>query len=151
MEKRLLILMISIFVLGPESLAKLDSKIPESAGLEAMLSQTSKPFVVLNIWSPFCESCGGEVAELNRVSQIMSEKVTVIGISVRSRSSEIKAFIEHFKPVYMQWAPDKEFSKNSEKLSAVPMTYLLNNDRKVVRVWLGKVLITDIAREMNVN
>lgn len=118
-----------------------------SSELERKLVAIPSEYVVLQVWSPFCEPCSEEVGELNAVLQTVNQsrqRLTVLGIPVQSRAKEIRAFVERFKPLYEQWPPDREFKETFSKVSTVPWTVILGKERRILRQWSGKISSSEL-------
>ena len=112
-----------------------------SKNLSAKLSQFQNNFILVQVWSPFCEPCSHEVSELNRLLKTRGD-IAILGIPIQSRGEEIEAFIRSFKPQYENWLPDAEF-QNYFKIhgKAVPWTLLFNKRLELVHECDVEVMI----------
>lgn len=121
-----------------------------SLALKARLSSISEDYVLVQAWSPFCDICGTEVNELNNLTKILDVnspgKLNVIGVPIQSRKREIEAFVEHFKPKYSQWEPSPDVKSFLEKQGVLPLTFLFDSKRKLIKEWIGKVSASEILK-----
>lgn len=110
------------------------------------LKQMRTDYVVVQLWSPFCSSCGEEVGELNQALKLANQErqvLSIFGIPVQTRRTEAKLFVEHFKPTYEQWEPNEKI-----KYQTLPRTLLFNQDRALVKEWIGKLTHTELLAEL---
>lgn len=117
-----------------------------SPGLVELARSRNAEFLVVQVWSPFCDACGEEVSELNLLAR--SSVVAVIGVPVMSRKREIQAFVDHFRPEYPQWEPDEEFRKEAARDGRFPRTLLLGRGQKIIKEWFGKVSAAAVLRQI---
>lgn len=116
------------------------------------LGEISSEYVLINVWSPFCEPCGAEVSELNQLmgnSHMPSGRLTIIGLSAEGRQTETQEFITHFKPTYQQVVLDKETRQRVLQVGMVPYTMLFDQNRKVIKQWTGTVSANDILLQLS--
>ncbi len=123
-----------------------------SGGLRARLASLLEEYVLVQVWSPFCAPCGQEVSELNallKTANARARRLAVLGVPVRSQPRESEAFIRHFKPDYDQWQPDEPFREFTSSVEiALPLTFLLNKNRAVVKEWVGRVGAAEVLEKM---
>jgi thiol-disulfide isomerase/thioredoxin len=141
-------------IVPSNSQSQATTSVPTS--LVSRLKDFSSEYVIVQVWSPFCEPCTKEVGELNSaLSQIdqsssLKGKVSALGIPVQSRRREIQAFVDYFKPQYAQWMPDQAFESDFLKNSAVPWTLLFGKNRQVLlKQWRGKLGAGDLVAAIN--
>lgn len=117
------------------------------------LKEFSGEFVVVQFWSPYCDACGNEVNEMNRIetkTRSTSSGVKIVGVPVQGRQTEYSAFMEHFKPKYEQlWISKEEASRFSEQYRAVPVTFLFDKNQKLLKYWIGQVNGSELENNIN--
>lgn len=124
--------------------AKIDDSSVTSE-LSAYLQPVAAPFVLVQVWSPFCSSCGFEVSKLNALAKtVTNDQLHILGIPIQGRKQEIDAFVENFKPQFLQWSPGQDFIKKISTVGAVPLTFVLNQRRKIIAHWVGPLPISEL-------
>lgn len=116
------------------------------------LNQAASDFVVIQLWSPICEPCQEEVAELNQLLQTANAKrpkrLSIIGIPVHSRKKEAQAFIDHFLPRYEQLWPSPSLEAALSHEQQVPRTLLVDRDLRIVKEWTGSLTANRVMTEI---
>lgn len=114
-------------------------------------------YVVVQAWATFCEPCGEEVNELNKILGLINknnakEKLKIIGVPIQSRKKEIAAFVDHFKPNYEQLIVDSKVSdKFFNNNASVPLIQLFAGKKRIkVKEWRGKITASDLLKEIEV-
>ena len=113
------------------------------------LKEVSTDYVIVNMWSPFCEPCGQEVSELNSVFK--EKNLTIIGLPIDGRNKAASEFIAHFKPLYEQRNVNSETRHRLMTIGSIPYTILLNKKRKLVQEWTGKITANNLMSAISKN
>lgn len=116
------------------------------------LDSISSEYILINVWSPFCEPCGKEIEQLNQVlsgRNMTPEKLTIIGFPAEGRKKEIQEFIAHFKPNYQQIILDNEARPEALQFAKIPYTILLDQERKIIKQWTGPVSTNIILLQLS--
>lgn len=123
--------------------------------LTAKIKNLKSDYVVVQVWSTFCAPCGEEVQELNKAlvaanTGYSEKKLSVLGVPVQSRTKEIEAFIEHFKPNYEQLileSSETEFFLKDNK--SLPLTLLFSGKERIkVKEWRVKINTAKLLKEI---
>jgi len=95
-----------------------------------------KEFYILNIWSSWCVPCRKEHPKLMQLSKKSSVKI--IGLNYKDNNNDAKKFIEEFGNPYSKIIMDEKGIISIE-LGAygVPETYIINNEKKIIKKFLG--------------
>jgi len=104
---------------------------------------TGKNFYLINIWSSWCEPCKDEseyLLELKNNTQIM-----MIGINYKDKKKNALNFLKLYGDPFEQIFVDKQgtISINFGAFG-VPETFLINNDNKVLKKYIGPLNDEDI-------
>ena len=93
-------------------------------------------FYILNIWSSWCFPCREEHPKLMELSKKSSAKI--IGLNYKDNNNDAKKFIEKFGNPYSKIIMDEKGIISIE-LGAygVPETYIINNEKKIIKKFLG--------------
>ncbi|MGK5089595.1 hypothetical protein WDW86_18745 [Bdellovibrionota bacterium FG-2] len=116
-----------------------------SPSLALKLESATENFVLLQVWTPACDSCAQQFEELNVASDRAAEKgksLLVLGVPVRGTEVEYLTFLESHRPAFDQWVPDEEFLKQLRVVTEgdkKPYLLLLDRKRHVVKRWRGVV------------
>ena len=104
---------------------------------------TGKNFYLINIWSSWCEPCKDEseyLLELKNNSSIM-----MIGINYKDKKKNALNFLKLYGDPFEQIFVDKQglISINFGAYG-VPETFLINNDNKVLKKYIGPLNEEDV-------
>ena len=104
---------------------------------------TGKNFYLINIWSSWCEPCKDEseyLLELKNNTPIM-----MIGINYKDKKKNALKFLKLYGDPFEQIFVDKQglISINFGAYG-VPETFLINNDNKVLKKYIGPLNDEDI-------
>ena len=133
---------LGIILLALHGVTSFRSSLVSVLGLEKIATE----FILVNVWSPFCEPCGAEVEILNKIDaeSSLKQKLTVLGVSADGREREIKAFLNHFKPHYQQATVTDKSGRAVLGLGRVPTTILFDLKRNIIKQWSGKISASEI-------
>lgn len=114
-----------------------------SESLKLQLRGVKQKFILVNVWSVECEICGHEVQELNAIHQSSkaADLVYLAGMAINSKERNVKAFVKKFNPQYPQIDSDDELIKS---VKAVPTTFLIDRNGRVLKIWTGLVTAKEI-------
>ena len=104
---------------------------------------TGKNFYLINIWSSWCEPCKDEskyLLELKNDTPIM-----IIGINYKDKKKNALNFLKLYGDPFEQIFVDKQglISINFGAYG-VPETFLINNDNKVLKKYIGPLNDEDV-------
>ena len=104
---------------------------------------TGKNFYLINIWSSWCEPCKDEseyLLELKNNTPIM-----IIGINYKDKKKNALNFLKLYGDPFEQIFVDKQglISINFGAYG-VPETFLINNDNKVLKKYIGPLNDEDV-------
>ena len=104
---------------------------------------TGKNFYLINIWSSWCEPCKDEseyLLELKNNTPIM-----IIGINYKDKKKNALNFLKLYGDPFEQIFVDKQglISINFGAYG-VPETFLINNDNKVLKKYIGPLNDKDV-------
>ena len=104
---------------------------------------TGKNFYLINIWSSWCEPCKDEseyLLELKNNTPIM-----MIGINYKDKKKNALNFLKLYGDPFEQIFVDKQglISINFGAYG-VPETFLINNDNKVLKKYIGPLNDEDV-------
>lgn len=114
--------------------------------------------VVLNYWAPWCGPCRTETPGLLRTyGATKTDGVTVVGVAVKSETSEVASFVKNYGVTYP--IVFDEIAKTALQLGrvptfALPSTVVIDRQGRVAAVYSGPVqqgdlqpVVTALARE----
>ena len=110
---------------------------------------TGKNFYLINIWSSWCEPCKEEneyLLELKNNTPIM-----MIGINYKDKKKNALNFLKLYGDPFEQIFVDKQglISINFGAYG-VPETFLINNDNKVLKKYIGPLNDEDVYEIKNI-
>lgn len=113
-----------------------DFRLVDFDGRVVRLSDYRGKPVVLNFWASWCAPCREEAPAFARVAAAAEPRVAFLGIDVRDREPEARAFIAEFSLPYPS-APDTEGVEQQYGVVGIPTTIFIAGNGTVVRTWLG--------------
>lgn len=93
--------------------------------------------VVLNFWASWCAPCRDEAPVLERVANASSANVVFIGVNVRDRDEDARAFLDKYDVAYPN---ARDVDGTVESLYAgvgIPVTIFISADGIIERTWIG--------------
>lgn len=117
-------------------------------GSEFDLTEQRGNWVVLNYWATWCVPCIKEIPELSELAD--RDDVEVLGLDYEEiEREELDAFLVRH-PARYPIAPVDPFEPPTAfpVPRALPLTYLIDPDGRVVQVFLGPVTGAEIEREI---
>ena len=87
--------------------------------------------VLLNFWATWCGPCLAELPTLVSTAEKHSDELIVVGAAITSPPEEVVAMIRQFGIRFPVAAPDSG-TVERYRANAVPLTYLLDADHRVV-------------------
>lgn len=92
--------------------------------------------VVMNFWASWCPPCREEAAALQAVAGAEAGEALFLGIDVRDRDSDARAFIDEFDIEYAN-APDTAGVHERYGAVGLPFTVFVARDGTIARTWIG--------------
>jgi len=100
--------------------------------------------ILLNFWATWCGPCIAEMPTLVSISERYASDVVVIGAAVSSPADDVVAAVVRFGIRYPVAAADQA-TIDRYKAAAIPLTYLLDAEHRVV--WSAKGAVSEEALE----
>lgn len=111
--------------------------LPSFSGTTLRLEDYRGKPVVLNFWASWCAPCRAEAATLVRVAAAQGEAVTFIGVNVRDRESDARAYLAEYGVSY---PTVRDVDGAVEPLYAgvgIPFSVFISADGVIERTWIG--------------
>jgi cytochrome c biogenesis protein CcmG, thiol:disulfide interchange protein DsbE len=119
-------------------------------GEQRSLADYRGQVVVLNFWASWCDPCKDEAPELERAHRRLTERGdgAVLGVTFRDATRDSQAFVEEFDLTYPSVRDvDGELAREYGT-RALPETFVIDPDGKVVAVARGTVDRTFLDRAL---
>ena len=118
---------------GDFSLADLDGKIITAQALRGKV-------VLVNFWATWCPPCRAEIPDLVELQKKYKDDLVVLGISEDEGPVEsVRAFAIDHKVNYFIAMTTPEISKVFRGVSALPTTFVLDREGKIVQRHVGQL------------
>ena len=110
---------------------------------------TGKNFYLINIWSSWCEPCKDESEHLIDLKN--NTPIMMIGINYKDKKKNALNFLKLYGDPFEQIFVDKQglISINFGAYG-VPETFLINNDNKVLKKYIGPLNDEDVYEIKNI-
>lgn len=108
-------------------------------------SQLQGKIILLNFWSSWCASCDEEGAALEEVWQQVKDDgdVIFIGVNYVDTEKESLAFLERYGITFPNGPDIGSRISRMFKVEAVPETYIIGRDGRLVAIKIGPFLTAD--------
>lgn len=117
-----------------------DFTLYDLSGKQVTLSDFKGHVVLLNFWGTFCPPCRSEMPALNNLYLALKDKgFMLLGVSLDKSEKTVRNFIlaeETAFPILMD--PDKSVYNGKYATFALPLTFLIDKQGKVIEKFFGK-------------
>lgn len=149
MKKTLLLSLLTLLValaIPVQADEPIEVELPSLDGELVRLSDYRGEWVVLNYWATWCAPCRKEIPDLSQLHDAHDD-ITVLGLAFEDTEPEdFVEFLEKYPASYPILLVDT--FNPPESLGApraLPTTYLVNGEGRIVNTWLGPVTSTMIV------
>ncbi|MCI5643030.1 MAG: TlpA family protein disulfide reductase [Peptoniphilus sp.] len=103
-----------------------------------------KPITLVNIWGTFCGPCKEEMPDLAKLYEKYKDKVNFLGVVVDTNVSmdtnveEAQKIIKDSGVNYTNIMPSPTMEDNLVNISAIPTTFFVNSEGKILGGFVGK-------------
>jgi len=104
--------------------------------------------VLLNFWATWCGPCREEIPALVALQEHYRDQVIVAGLSIDDPDTDVKSFLSMFHVNYLVGRADENVQRAFGGVSAVPATYVLDTEGKIVQRHIGMINPTLIEHEI---
>lgn len=101
-------------------------------GEKVTLSDLRGKFVLLNFWAIWCPPCREEMPDFNRFYQENKDQITILGVELGSKKTDVQKFISKGQYVYPILLDLTKKIGNQYRITAVPTTFILDRDGKIL-------------------
>ena len=135
-----LILVISLYAQLVHS-EQVDLVLLDLKGKQVKVSDYKGKWVIVNYWATWCPPCAVEIPELNTFHNKHKNKdAVVVGVNIEKGELEyVKEFSADFKISYPILQALDSVSSPYGQVRALPTTFILNPEGKVVKTIVGAV------------
>ena len=124
--------------------------LPQFGGGEHSLADFSGSWVILTFWASWCGPCRAEMPSLESLHQSHAEKgVVVFGVSVDQDGAAARGFIEQYRLTFPQVWDQQSRVGSQYQATAIPMSYLVDPQGRVVAMSRGARDWTQLAGLMD--
>ncbi|MCI0517817.1 MAG: TlpA family protein disulfide reductase [Woeseiaceae bacterium] len=139
--------LLSTLLLGIGAQAQaIEYRLPDLDGRMQSLDQYQGKWVVVNYWATWCGTCRKELPELASLHEKhRNQDIVVVGINFESISPQnLKDFVAEQKIAYPVLRSEPVRRTPLGPVPALPTTYLINPDGKIVAGEVGRVTRQDL-------
>jgi thiol-disulfide isomerase/thioredoxin len=118
-------------------------------GKEVRSSSLIGKVTVVNFWATWCLPCFFEMPTLHDLAKKYDKSVAVVGISVDAQSNAmLQAFADKFGMNYTVAMANPGIMNGFRVSDTVPMTFILDQQGKIVRRHVGYVKTEDLEKDI---
>ena len=131
----------TLLLLMASQVRAVDYELPDVDGHMQSLDQYKGKWVIVNYWATWCGTCMKELPDLISMHENNKDKdIVVVGVNFESISNDqLKAFVEKQSIPYPVLRSEPVPVTALGKVPALPTTYIINPDGKVVAGEVGLV------------
>jgi len=107
--------------------------------------------VLINFWATWCPPCRAEIPDLIKLQKKYADQLVIVGLSEDEGDvAEVKAFVAEQKMNYVVAMTPKDAHKLFRGVVALPTTFILDKEGKLVQKHVGQLYTPAIEREARV-
>ena len=146
MNRKWFVLLVPLLLLTASQVRAVDYELPDVNGQMQSLDQYQGKWVVVNYWATWCGTCMKELPDLVAIHEGNKDKdIVVVGVNFESIGNEqLKAFVEKQSIPYPVLRSEPVPVTALGKVPALPTTYIIDPDGKVVAGEVGLVSRQDL-------
>jgi len=115
-----------------------DFSLPQLGGGDRSLSEFSGSWVVLTFWASWCGPCRAEMPSLEALHQTHAAKgVVIFGVTVDQDSAPAQNFVREYQLTFPQVWDRQGAIGSAYQATAIPMSFLVDPEGRVVAVSRG--------------
>jgi thiol-disulfide isomerase/thioredoxin len=104
--------------------------------------------VLLNFWATWCGPCREEIPALVALQAHYRQQVIVAGLSIDEPETDVKSFLSVFQVNYLVARADEELQLKFGRISAVPATFVVDTEGRLVQRHIGMINPITIEHEI---
>lgn len=143
----------ALLLLAGMQVRAVDYKLPDLDGQIQSLEQYKGKWLIVNYWATWCGTCRKELPELISLHEANKDKdIVVVGINFESISPEaVRAFVNDQAIPYPVLLSKPVRGTPLGEVPALPTTYIINPDGKLMAGQIGMVGQLDLEAYINQN
>lgn len=100
---------------------------------------SGKPHII-NFWATWCKPCRNEMAGLQKLSERYAPgDLQVAGVTIDDDLNLVREFLRKPAIAFPQFSDrDQKLSRAILNVAAIPVTYFVGRDRRIVRIYNGE-------------
>jgi thiol-disulfide isomerase/thioredoxin len=114
-------------------------------GQAITLSELRGKPVLLNFWATWCPPCRAEMPALQKFHEQYGDQVTLLGINWAEDPETVRRFLERYDITYPNVLDRQGKAFVLYRLTGIPTTFFLDEERIIRGVWLGPLKTDSIA------
>ena len=141
MNKNWFVLLVPLLLLTASQVRAVDYELPDVHGQMQSLDQYQGKWVIVNYWATWCGTCLKELPDLVSLHEGNKDRdIVVVGVNFESIDNDrLKAFVTEQAIPYPVLRSEPVPVTAVGKVPALPTTYIINPDGKVVAGQVGLV------------
>jgi len=146
MNRNWFVLLVPLLLLTTSQVRAVDYELPDVDGQMQSLDQYQGKWVIVNYWATWCGTCMKELPDLVAMHENNKDKdIVVVGINFESIDNDrLKEFVAEQSIPYPVLHSEPVPVTALGKVPALPTTYIIDPDGKVVAGDVGLVSMQDI-------
>jgi peroxiredoxin len=118
-----------------------DFTLNDLQGNEISLSDFTGKIIVLNFWATWCPPCKAEIPDfVETYNEFKNQDVVFLGVSIDDDINALEQFVSEYHIDYPVLIDNlTENVSASWNISAIPTTFFINTDGKIIDKWVGQI------------
>jgi len=118
-----------------------DFTLNDLQGNEISLSDFTGKIIVLNFWATWCPPCKAEIPDfVETYNEFKNQNVVFLGVSLDDDINALEQFVSEYHINYPVLIDNlTENVSASWNISAIPTTFFINTDGKIIDKWVGQI------------
>ncbi len=123
-----------------------DFRLSSLDGSSPTLDSFRGKFVLLNFWASWCGPCRGEAPDLEALNARSVGRLVVLGVNQQESPATAADFVREFGLTYPVVLDRAGAVSEAYRVGrGLPVSFLVNPQGVILRIWLGRVSPDDIA------
>ncbi len=138
----------------PRNIKPLDApqfQLPDLTGQEVSSSSLKGKVTILTFWTTWAPSAVHQLHDLQQLRQNYPEApIQIVAISLEEAGiKDLEVFLQHSTYPFTILQADPDFQEKFGGIDAVPSTFIINTDWKIINRYTGRTSLNELSAEID--